>query len=775
MRKSFEWLVAWRYLRDREKANWSVFAVGLVFLFVGIGFALLTKWLPGLNEAPELTAGGLHLSQLTFYLGVGFLGLGAMVTLFGSCLAVFNLFTTISVFGVFLGVTALIVVLSVMSGFESDLRKKILGNNAHIRIKAGTDDLVSEKRLIDLLGQGSRVAALSGSAKVRGDGNSRGEKSPRRRAPGVEGGKNDAKEGGEGKNGWKEEGESGKRGKNGGDKANINGEEKTAARKQKKLRYQKLDESIKEIEGLVAVSPYLQAEVVLTGPKTHMGVYLKGVVPHRADKVSDLGTNIIEGVLSNLEFPGRLRFLYNMPEPVETIEFDVSSPESGSFNKKLLEPKVETGDDEEPFRTDDHPKSRESLDSRWQREIMKAGEASVKEKSGVKNKPLGNEADEKDKVDSEPEVKRADGDSFAPWGDLRKSKNGAGDKAEGDVLEKDEFHNLDLKQLEAARAFLEKKLKEEKDREQGDDLSVLLGKDFEQPSAEKSPPSFNFSETPVMPSTEKVLPGIVIGKELAKTVGLRLGDTVDVVSADAGGMGPLGPVPRIRAFRVAGVFFSGHYEFDTKYAYVRMTDAQDFLKQKGKLTGVEIRVTDTKEVSKVAAALKKLVSSEGAVDEGDELIVQSWQQIHKNLFSALKLEKIVMFLVLAIIVLVASFSIGCNLIMMVRKKRGEIAALKSLGADNPSIYRIFVIEGLYIGFLGMFLGLGLGMGVCLFLKHFGLRLDPEIYYISKLPVQINPLDIFAICLACVGISFAATLYPAWQAAQLHPVEAFRTE
>ncbi len=734
MRKSFEWLVAWRYLRDREKANWSVFAVGLVFLFVGIGFALLTKWLPGLNEAPELTAGGLHLSQLTFYLGVGFLGLGVMVTLFGACLAAFNLFTTISVFGVFLGVTALIVVLSVMSGFESDLRKKILGNNAHIRIKAGTDDLVSEKRLIDLLGQQGR----------------------------------------------EDERERKKREKNGDGKSNIDGDETTTAEgKKRKLRYQKLDESIKQIEGLVAVSPYLQAEVVLTGPKTHMGVYLKGVVVDRADKVSDLGKNIVEGVLSNLQYPGRLRFLYHMPEPVETIEFDVSSPESEAFNKKLLEAKVETGDDDDPFRIDDKVKSRESLDSRWQREIIKAGEASEKEESGTGNKLHSgdkvDEVDERVKVDADPGDKSGGDDSFPPWGEHRTSKDGVSDTAEVDVLEKDELHNLDLKQLEAARAFLEKKLKEEKDREQGDDLSVLLGKDFEKPSAEKSPPSFDFSETPVMPSTEKILPGIVIGKELAKTVGLRLGDTVDVVSADAGGMGPLGPVPRIRAFRVAGVFFSGHYEFDTKYAYVRMTDAQDFLKQKGKLTGVEIRVTDTKKVARVAAVLKKLVSSEGVVEEGDELIVQSWQQIHKNLFSALKLEKIVMFLVLAIIVLVASFSIGCNLIMMVRKKRGEIAALKSLGADNPSIYRIFVIEGLYIGFLGMFLGLGLGMGVCLFLKHFGLRLDPEIYYISKLPVQINPLDIFAICLACVGISFAATLYPAWQAAQLHPVEAFRTE
>ena len=297
-----------------------------------------------------------------------------------------------------------------------------------------------------------------------------------------------------------------------------------------------------------------------------------------------------------------------------------------------------------------------------------------------------------------------------------------------------------------------------------------MGKEFRKEPKEDPSNAFGFAQTRAVPAQKRVLPGIVVGKELAKTVGLQLGDMVDVVSSDAGGMGPLGPVPRIRAFRVAGVFYSGHYEFDTKYAYVTLKDAQEFLKKEGKLTGVEIRVANTGEVSRVAAALERVVSR-----GGDGLVVQSWKQIHKNLFSALKLEKIVMFLVLAIIVLVASFSIGCNLIMMVRKKRGEIATLKSMGADNPSIYRVFVIEGLYIGFIGMILGLGVGLGVCLFLKYFGLRLDPEVYYISQLPVQIDALDIFSICAACLGISFAATVYPAWQAAQLHPVEAFRTD
>ncbi len=652
MRKSFEWLVAWKYLRDRERANWSVFAVGLVLLFAGGGFAVMTWLLPGPDVAPDLSAGGLHISHLTFYLAVGLMGLGLLVTLFGSCLAAFNLFTTISIFGVFLGVTALIVVLSVMSGFESDLKEKILGNNAHIRIKSASDELISEKRLIGLLGGGR----MEPESERDGDTDVDPEISDENTA-----------------NGEPTEEDSGGIKKGGVEDSGFD----------------------IEIEGIVAISPYLQAEVVITGPKTHMGVYLKGIVPDRADKVSDLGQNIVEGVLSNLEHPERLRFLYFTDEFFDAID--------------LLDPSGQGEDTDPPL----------SLD---------------------------------------PKVETINGFESPGWGSLP-------------------FRNThsDLDENEEKRET-PKTLSEVLD----DDISVLLGDDFrKKPFVEDT---LGFPGRSVAHTERRVLPGIVVGMELARTVGLRLGDTVDVVSSDGGSLGPMGPIPRIRSFRVAGVFFSGHYEFDTKYAYVRLSEAQDLLKQEGMITGVEIRVTDIKKVSQVVTALKSLVmlnslaSGDGeTLDEDDAIVVQSWQQIHKNLFSALKLEKIVMFLVLAIIVLVASFSIGCNLIMMVRKKRGEIATLKSLGAANQSIYRIFVIEGVYIGFLGMVLGLGVGMGACMFLKYFGLRLDPEIYYMSRLPVQINPVDIFAICLACLGISFAATIYPAWQAAQLHPVEAFRTE
>lgn len=650
--------MAWKYLRDREKANWSVFAVGLVLLFSGGGFAVITGLLPGPDVAPNLSAGGLHISHLTFYLGVGFMGLGLMVTIFGSCLAVFNLFTTISIFGVFLGVTALIVVLSVMSGFESDLREKILGNNAHIRIRAASDELISEKRLISLLRQETEESRYS-----RGDDSTRSEAAEVDPSGSEENGVEESA-------GEKEDGdEKPGKGKNAEDGFDV------------------------EIDGIIAISPYLQAEVVLTGPKTHMGVYLKGIVPRRADKVSDLGQNIVEGVLSNLEHPERLRFLYFTDEFFDAMDLLTPFGERDTPDPPLLhEPKVETLD--------------------------------------------------------EPEIPELGSELFKNIDPVLKRRP--------EVWEEGKVPGIE------------------------NDISVLMGDDFKKKPFHDD--TLGFPGTRVTPLEQKVLPGIVVGTELAKTVGLQLGDTVDVVSSDAGSLGPMGPIPRIRSFRVAGIFFSGHYEFDTKYAYVRLLEAQDFLKQEGMITGVEIRVTDIKKVAQVAGALKSLVLldklasyDKASSDEDDELVVQSWQQIHKNLFSALKLEKIVMFLVLAIIVLVASFSIGCNLIMMVRKKRGEIATLKSLGADNPSIYRIFVIEGVYIGFLGMLLGLGVGMGACMFLKYFGLRLDPEIYYISRLPVQINPVDIFAICLACVGISFGATLYPAWQAAQLHPVEAFRTE
>src|SRR6185295_18131263 len=155
--------------------------------------------------------------------------------------------------------------------------------------------------------------------------------------------------------------------------------------------------------------------------------------------------------------------------------------------------------------------------------------------------------------------------------------------------------------------------------------------------------------------------------------------------------------------------------------------------------------------------------------------VKDWRELNRSLFSALKMEKIAMFIVLAFIVLVASFSIISNLIMVVIEKAHEIAILKSMGASDRGVMRIFWLEGFYIGGVGLVAGLIAGLGACGLLARFGLALDPEVYYIAKLPVHVDPFEILAIAGCAVGISCLATVYPAFLAARLRPVKGLRYE
>ncbi|PIE66137.1 MAG: lipoprotein-releasing system transmembrane subunit LolC [Deltaproteobacteria bacterium] len=260
-------------------------------------------------------------------------------------------------------------------------------------------------------------------------------------------------------------------------------------------------------------------------------------------------------------------------------------------------------------------------------------------------------------------------------------------------------------------------------------------------------------------------PGVIVGAELARNLRLYVGDDVNLVSP-LGGMSPAGPIPKSRPFRVAGIFYSGMYEYDTKFAYVTIPEAQRFLGLDDEITGLEIKLDDVKQATEMAKTIA------AALGPGFE--VKDWQQLNQNLFSALKLEKVVMFIVLIFIVLVASFSIVTNLIMMVLEKGREIGALKAIGASNRSLLRVFIYAGMYIGVIGMLAGVVEGIGICTYLGQIGLPLDPEVYYISQLPVRMSSPDIALVALAGISLSFLATVYPALRAAQLQPVDALRS-
>ncbi len=269
--------------------------------------------------------------------------------------------------------------------------------------------------------------------------------------------------------------------------------------------------------------------------------------------------------------------------------------------------------------------------------------------------------------------------------------------------------------------------------------------------------------------SKTTLPGLLVGKELAKSLQVRVGDEVNVVTPE-GEMGPTGPMPRSRPFRIVGIFYTGMYEYDANYGYTLLSDANSFLDQQG-VTGVEMKTSDVQRAIEIADRLDSRLAE--MTDVGYEVL--DWKELNQSLFYALELEKIAMFVVLTFIILVASFSIIAMLIMMVLEKSRDISVLKSMGMTDGGVMRIFMLQGVVIGAVGAAAGLVLGLGICWGLIEFGFPLDTEVYYISTLPVEIDPWEVTSVVICTIVISLLATLYPAKKAAELRPVEGLRYE
>lgn len=539
--RSFEWFLAWRYLK-RAKGNPATLIVGVSLLVLaGSLYAASVHLEPdsigeiAIAPAPYVR----YLKWAALAAGV----LGWLVAIFGVLQLSFSVFTSISGFGVHLGTGALVVVLSVMGGFEQDLRQKILGTRAHVVVSKPNAMFTDYRQVLERAG---------------------------------------------------------------------------------------------DVTGVGALSPYIESEVMLTSQTNHEGVLLRGIDPHRVGRVTDLARYLRgeggAGSLRNLLRPERLARIPSAP--------------FGSLRE----------------------------------DIEREGRALVEEAAQAAGA-------------SGPAERGPSGNAAAPPTRQRRIEAGL---------------------------------------------------------------------VPKRP----VYPGIIVGAELARNLRLYVGDDVNLV-APLGGMSPAGPIPKSRPFRVAGIFYSGMYEFDTKYAYTTIPEAQRFLGLDDEISGIEVKAQRVEAASLVAKGLASRL--------GPEFEVRDWQQLNQKLFSALKLEKLVMFLVLIFIVLVASFSIVTNLVMVVLEKSKEIAALKALGASSGSIFWVFTHAGLYIGVIGMLVGLLQGVGICIYLKHVGLPLDPEVYYISSLPVTIDLFEIGGVAVAAVLLSGAATIYPALRAASLQPIDGLRHE
>ncbi len=262
-------------------------------------------------------------------------------------------------------------------------------------------------------------------------------------------------------------------------------------------------------------------------------------------------------------------------------------------------------------------------------------------------------------------------------------------------------------------------------------------------------------------------PGIIIGRELSHTLHVFIGDEVTLVSP-LGDLGPMGVMPRTRRFRVAAIFYSGMYEYDASHVYTLMNEAQDYFETSGKITAIDVKVKDAERVSDFTPDVATAVGRE-------DLRVRDWRDMNKNLFSALKLERLATFIILSIAIIVASFSIICTLLLMVTEKGKEIAILKALGASDGDILRTFMTEGIVIGAIGTAFGVATGLAQCAGLGAFGLRLPPEVYYIDRLPVHVSGWDFLAVAASAMIICTLATIYPAYMASKLRPVDGLRYE
>ncbi len=253
--------------------------------------------------------------------------------------------------------------------------------------------------------------------------------------------------------------------------------------------------------------------------------------------------------------------------------------------------------------------------------------------------------------------------------------------------------------------------------------------------------------------------GVLVGSELANSFNLDIGNSITMVSPSGG---------KQYRFAISGIFTSGMYDYDMNLVFTNIHDAKEIFNLGNRVTGIGVRLKDPYHAKRMKRIMQERL--------GFSFVIRSWMDINKNLFNALKLEKTAMFIILVLIVVVASFNIASTLIMMVTEKVKDIGILKSMGATNKSIHAIFTIEGLLIGVAGTLLGLISGIGFSFLLGRYQIiQLPKDIYYIDKLPIEIQWMDLGLVAVAAIVISFLATVYPAWQASRLEPVEALRYE
>jgi lipoprotein-releasing system permease protein len=266
------------------------------------------------------------------------------------------------------------------------------------------------------------------------------------------------------------------------------------------------------------------------------------------------------------------------------------------------------------------------------------------------------------------------------------------------------------------------------------------------------------------------VPPIIIGKELAHKLKAKVGDEVTVVvplsNIDFDSWRAKSSAPRTRKFRVTGIFYSGFDEYDRRLMYTALKDTQDLVGRGDQVMGVEMKVKDVDRAEEIAEKLEKALG-------GPPYQVQDWYELNHNLFTALNLQKLALVIILFLIIIVAAVNMVSALMMTVTDKTREIAILKSMGSNSWSVGWVFVVVGTTIGLVGTICGIAVGLATCFAVGGYGYRLDPKVYLIDRLPIDVRPVEVLVVIGVTMLISLCAALVPAWRAASLTPVQGLR--
>lgn len=484
--------------------------------------------------------------------------------------------------------------------------------------------------------------------------------------------------------------------------------------------YREVMKKVEGVPGVVAVAPFVINPMMVThGERTATGVLLKGVDPELMPKVLDLPRHVVEGSLDGMRKPGA-----KPPEaPHDPFSLDAPSGKTG-FGEEQTDAGASSGSlslleaIEKQIAED---RAKDSLSDAGTTDLATLIATGAAGEIGTEKKP--EPAPRTDPVDAVLGAEGSTTETPAKASPLHPS---------GDVTPPGGY-------------------------------TSKLPEDDVLPEAIDPDPCRS-------PEEVRALPGVVIGRSLSKRLAVGLGECLQITSPQIGmSYGASGSRPPIaKQFRVIAIFEAGFDQYDSKLVYTDLYEAQSFYEQGDSVTGVEAKVEDIEKAADISKQVDRVLAN-GVYHTMD------WRELNHGLFTALLIQQIAMSVVLTLIIVVAAFTVIATLIMVVLDKKKEIALLKAIGASDDAILRVFVYQGGIIGLVGTALGLVLGWVACKFLLSYGFPLDPKVYFISKLPVNVRPTEFIITGIVAILICLVATIFPAFYAARLRPSDGLRAE